>query len=472
MRKSALLLLALLITGFSQAQTQVWSLEKCVDYALSNNIQVKKQMLTVKASEVDLQQSKMNIYPGVNGSTGYSKSFKTVNQFTNQFYDGGQVSMSLSGNVTLFNGFQLMNAIKQSAVNLKASKFDQDKLMDDISLNIATQYLSILFFKEQLNNAESQLDITKQQAKRMGQMVDAGTKAEGDLLNIEAQVAAEELLVVNAKSNLDLGYLTLYQLLDVPESERFLIDVPNLQVLNQSALQATPGSIYEIALTNQPAIKSADLRVQSAALSLKRSYAFLMPSISFSASLSTGFQTKAQTLDAITPGTPSPIGYVEVTNARVLTPSFNYTYKKYTWDSQINGNIQKSYGVFMNIPIFGKLQAQNNVKRSKMSVESSKLDLQLAKQQLNKTIEQAYADARASLNKYFSADKKVNATKESFHYSEQRFNVGLMSGVDYNNAKKDLSAAQSELLQAKYEYFFRSTVLDFYMGKPLSLNKQ
>ena len=163
MRKTALLLVALLITGFSQAQEKIWSLEKCIDYALSNNIQVKKQMLTVKSSEVDLKQSKLNLLPGVNGSTGYSKNFKTVNQFTNQFYDGAQVSGSMSGSITVFNGFQLMNAIKQSAINLQASKYDQDKLMDDISLNIATQYLAILFYKEQLVNAENQVDITKQQ---------------------------------------------------------------------------------------------------------------------------------------------------------------------------------------------------------------------------------------------------------------------------------------------------------------------
>ncbi len=428
-------------------------------------------MLSVKASEVDLQQSKLNLLPGVNGSTGYSKSFKTVNQFTNQFYDGGQVSMSLSGNITLFNGFQMMNAIKQNAINLKASKYDQDKLMDDISLNIATQYLAILFYKEQLANAESQVDITKQQATRMQQMVDAGTKAQGDYLTIEAQVAAEDLLVVNAQSNLDLGYLTLYQLLDLPEADRFIIEVPSLPILNQSTLQATPGSIYEFAVANQPVIKSADLRLQAAALGLKRSYASLMPSISFSAQINTGFSSGIQTIDQITP-TTTVIGYTQTTNVPVLSPSYDYTYKKYSWNDQINGNIQKSLGVYMSIPIFNRLTGQNNVKRSRLNIENSKYDLQMAKQQLYKTIEQAFADAKASLNRYFSADKKVNATRESFHYSEQRFNVGMISGVDYNNAKKDLSAAESELLQAKFEYFFRSTVLDFYMGKPLSLNKQ
>jgi outer membrane protein len=278
---------------------------------------------------------------------------------------------------------------------------------------------------------------------------------------------------VTAQSNLDLGYLTLYQLLDLPVSERFKIDVPNLQVLNQSALQATPGSIYEIALTKQPVIKSADLRVKSAELNLKRSYSYLMPTISASAQLNTGFSTssKTQTIDKIIP-TTTTIGYTQGTNIPVLSPSVDYTYKKFTWNDQINSNVQKSFGVYMSIPIFNKLSGQNYVKRARIGIESSKYDLQMAKQQLNKTIEQAYSDARAALNKYFSADKKVNATRESFKYSEQRFNVGLLSGVDYNNAKKDLSTAESELLQAKYEYFFRSTVLDFYMGKPLSLNKQ
>jgi outer membrane protein len=471
MRKSALLIIALLFAGFTQAQDKIWSLEKCIDYALSHNIQVKKQMLTTKSADIDLQQSKMNILPNVNGSTGYSKSFQTINQFTNQFYDGASISGSVSGSITVFNGFQKLYAIKQSMINRQATKYDQDKLMDDISLNIASTYLQILFYQELLNNAERQLDVTNQQVDRMQKMVDAGTKAQGDLLNIQAQAADEELQIVQAKNNLDLGYLALYQLMDITVDERFKIEAPNLTMLNQNTLQATPNSIYETALALQPSIKSADLRVQSAVLTLKRSYSALMPSISLSGSLNTGFSTKLTTIDQIIPKEVA-IGYTKPGNVPVYTMSADYTYKTFKWNDQINSNIQKSFGVYMNIPIFSNYQGQNNVKKSKLEIENSKYDLQLAKQQLNKTIEQAYADAKAALNKYQSSKKKVNSTKESFHYSEQRFNVGLLSSVDYNTAKKELSAAESDLLQAKFDYFFRTTILDFYMGKPLSLNIQ
>jgi outer membrane protein len=471
MRKSALLIIALLFAGFTQAQDKIWSLEKCIDYALSHNIQVKKQMLTTKSADIDLQQSKMNILPNVNGSTGYSKSFQTINQFTNQFYDGASISGSVSGSITVFNGFQKLYAIKQSMINRQATKYDQDKLMDDISLNIASTYLQILFYQELLNNAERQLDVTNQQVDRMQKMVDAGTKAQGDLLNIQAQAADEELQIVQAKNNLDLGYLSLYQLMDITVDERFKIEAPSLTMLNQNTLQATPNSIYETALALQPSIKSADLRVQSAELTLKRSYSALMPSISLSGSLNTGFSTKLTTIDQIIPKEVA-IGYTKPGNVPVYTMSADYTYKTFKWNDQINSNIQKSFGVYMNIPIFSNYQGQNNVKKSKLEIENSKYDLQLAKQQLNKTIEQAYADAKAALNKYQSSKKKVNSTKESFHYSEQRFNVGLLSSVDYNTAKKELSAAESDLLQAKFDYFFRTTILDFYMGKPLSLNIQ
>lgn len=471
MRKSALFIIALLFASFAQAQDKVWSLEKCIDYALSHNIQVKKQMLTTKSADIDLQQSKLNLLPSVNGSTAYSKSFKTVNQFTNQFYDGGSYSGSLNGSLTIFNGFQKLNAIKQSMINRQASKYDQDKLMDDISLNIASTYLQILFYQELLNNAKAQLDITNQQVDRMQKMVDAGTKAQGDLLNIQAQAASEEYQVVQAKNNLDLGYLSLYQLMDITNEEKFLIEAPQLTMLNQTSLQATPNSIYETALALQPSIKSADLRVKSAELGLKRTYSSLMPSISLSGSLNTGFSTKLQTIDQVSLKEVT-IGYTKPGNVPVYSMSSDYTYKDYKWNDQINGNIQKSFGVYMSIPIFSNYQGQINVKKSKLNIESSKYDLQLAKQQLNKTIEQAYADAKAALNKYQSAEKTVSSTKESFHYSEQRFNVGLLSSVDYNTAKKELSLAESTLLQAKFDYFFRTTVLDFYMGKPLTLNKQ
>ncbi|NWJ52788.1 MAG: TolC family protein [Bacteroidetes bacterium] len=471
MRKSALLIIALLFAGFTQAQDKVWSLEKCIDYALSHNIQVKKQMLTTKSADIDLEQSKLNLLPSVNGSTGYSKSFKTVNQFTNQFYDGGSYSGSLNGSITIFNGFQKLNAIKQSLINRQASKYDQDKLMDDISLNIASTYLQILFYQELLNNAKAQLDVTNQQVDRMQKMVDAGTKAQGDLLNIQAQAASEEYQVVQAKNNLDLGYLSLYQLMDITNEDKFIIEAPKLTMLNQTTLQATPNSIYETALALQPSIKSADLRVKSAELGLKRTYSSLMPSISLSGSLNTGFSTKLQTIDQVIPKEVA-IGYTKPGNVPVYSMSADYTYKDYKWNDQINGNIQKSFGVYMSIPIFSNYQGQNNVKRSKLNIESSKYDLQLAKQQLNKTIEQAYADSKAALNKYQSAEKAVSSTKESFHYSEQRFNVGLLSSVDYNTAKKELSAAESTLLQAKFDYLFRTTILDFYMGKPISLNIQ
>ncbi len=471
MRKSALLIIALLFTGFTQAQDKVWSLEKCIDYALSHNIQVKEQMLVTKSADIDLQQSKLNLLPSVNGNTGYSKSFKTVNQFTNQFYDGASISGSVTGSLTVFNGFQKLYAIKQSMINRQASKYDQDKLMNDISLNIASTYLQILFYQELQNNAEQQLDVTRQQVDRMQKMVDAGTKAQGDLLNIQAQAASEELLLVQAKNNLDLGYLALYQLMDLPNEERFLIEVPKLTMLNKSTLQASPNSIYETALASQPSIKSADLKVQSAELGLKRTYSSLLPSISLSGSLNTGFSTKLQTIDQILQKEYA-IGYTKPGNVPVYSMQSDYTYKDYKWNDQINSNIQKSFGVYMSIPIFSNYQGQNNVKKSKLSIENYKYQLQQAKQDLNKTIEQAYADAKAALNKYQSADKKVNATKESFHYSEQRFNVGLLSSVDYNSAKKELSAAESELLQAKFEYFFRTTILDFYMGKPISLNEQ
>jgi outer membrane protein len=305
----------------------------------------------------------------------------------------------------------------------------------------------------------------------MSKMVEAGTKAQGDLLNIQAQAATEEFQIVQAKNNLDLGYLSLYQLMDITNEDRFIIEAPKLTMLNQTSLQSTPNSIYETALALQPSIKSADLRVKSAELTLKRSYASLMPSISLSGSLNAGFSTKLQTIDQIIP-TEVAFGYTKPGNVPVYTMSNNYTYKDYKWNDQINSNLQKSFGVYMSIPIFSNYQGQINVKRSKLNIESSKYDLQLAKQQLNKTIEQAYADSKAALNKYQSAEKTVSSTKESFHYSEQRFNVGLLSSVDYNTAKKELSLAESTLLQAKFDYLFRTTILDFYMGKPISLKIQ
>jgi len=448
---------------------KIWSLQNCIDYALANNIQVKQQQLNEQLAKISYNQSKLSLAPNLNGDASHAyNNGKTIDMYTNSFATSTVQSDNfyLSSSVTLFNGFQLLNTMKQNKINLQASQFDLDKMMNDISLNLATAYLQILYNIEILNNAKNQLDITNQQVKRTQVLFDAGTVAKGTLLTIEAQAATDELSVVNAQNNLDLSYLTLTQMLDLASTENFAIEIPKLNLDIESSVLTLPEQIYAIASAKQPEIKSAELRVQSNEIGLAIARGLRSPSLSLRGSLGTGFSGASTRLKDNTPSGYYPIG---ATSSGELVYAPSYDYEKIPFNDQINNNINKTISFNLTIPIFNNWQTNATISKAKIAIQNANYSLQTAKNTLLKSIQQAYADALAARNKYKSSRKSVDALNEAYKYAEQKFDVGLLNSTDYNDAKNKLAEAESNLTQAKYEYVFRLKILDFYMGKPIEL---
>jgi len=476
MKKYRLIVICLALISTLKAQ-EVWTLEKCVEYALSNNIQVKQQLLQVKSQQSTVLQDQLNMLPTVNGFATHGYNWgKTVDRYTNSFATKRVQTDNfyLSSQLSLFDGFQKVNRIKQSKMDLQAANYDNDKFMDDISLNIATAYLQILFYKEVLKTAENQLAATDLQVARLHKMVDAGALAIGDLYNLQAQRATENVSVVDARNNLDLAYLTLTQMLDLPSVANFEIEKPDLEIGNQPAVVALPEQIYGFALENQPVIKGAEFRLKSSEYALDQVRGSALPTLSLQGSLGTGYSGAAsQTVggyDTIT----RVIGYVNSPTGveNVYTTVMSPTYKDNPFHQQIKDNVNKSLSFNLSVPIFNGWTTRAAISKAKINVENSKYALDLRKLELRKTIEQAYADAKAALNKYESSILGVDAARESFRYAEQKFTVGSLNSVDYNNSKINFEKAESNLLQSKFEFIFKSTVLDFYMGKPLSLKRK
>ncbi len=452
-----------------QAQ-QVWSLEKCISYAYENNLQLKQQQLIVEAARADVLQTKLDLLPGVTANASHAYNYgQTIDRYTNEFASSRVQSNNfyLQGGITLFNGFQKINSIRQNLLNLMATLEDADKYANDLSVNIATFYMQVLFYKELVNIRTNQLDITRQQVERMKKLVDAGTMAAGESYIVEAQMASEESLLIQAQNSLDLSLLTLTQLLDLPSSEGFDIEVPDLAVEDEPAITADPNSIYKYAVANRPEIRAAEYRMQAGEKALARSRGMLYPSIALSGSWGTGYSGASQVVDKSIP-VEVPIGYTSSLDT-VYAHTFDYTTKVKPWGDQIRDNNNQTIGLYLTIPIFNGWLSRTAVSKSKLALENYRLETEVQSLQLRKTIYTAWTDAKASLKNYDAAKKKVNATQESFRYAEQKFNVGIMNSVDYNNSKKDLTNAQSELIQSKYDYIFKSTLLDFYMGKKLTI---
>jgi outer membrane protein len=442
----SLIAIALLLVTFTGAKAQEkWSLQKCIDYALQNNIQIKQGALNSDYYKNQLGQAKYNRLPNMNASVQNNMSFGRSVGSDNTYVDINSNSTSgyLSANVTIWNGFTLTNSIKMADMDLRASLEDMQKAKDDIMLNIAASYLEILFADELVTVSEDVLKITQLQIDRTGKLVDAGSLAKGSLLEIEAQYAREELDVVNAQNRLQLAYLNLYQFLELPSTESFKIEKPVLPEIGANATMINSMDVFRKSVEIRPAVKSAAFKLESARNQLLVAKGNLMPTLSFGGNYNNLYNNK-----------------------------YTYAYPSkeiMVLKDQLKSNQRYGFGFSLSIPIFNRYQAQTQVKNSQIQLENTELQLQSTKNALRKDIEQAYTNALAAFKRYMANQKAVVSSKEAFRYTEEKFNVGMINSVEYNQTKNNLTKAQSDLLQAKYEYIFRTKILDFYNGQSIEL---
>ena len=453
---SVLLFILFSSPGIIYSQEKLWTLQECIQYAIDNNIQIKQQVLQTMYQENTLEQSKLNLLPTINGQASHDYSFnRTLDQTTYQYVDqnGQSNRFYLGGNLNLFNGLQNYNTIRRNKYQLMASEQDLQSIKDNISLNIALAYLQILLNNELVTATDNQLQITLQQIEKTRKMYDAGSVAKVNLLQIEAQAASEELQLINLENQLDISYLTLTQMLELKSPEGFRIVAPQISIDTNTVITGKVDEIFSQAQGLRPEIKSAELNLNASELDLKIAQGARSPRISMSHSVSTMYSNIREKFLNLDPLTFMPV------------------YGEYPFSEQFNDNLNYGIGFTLNVPLLNGWQVNKNIANSKISIDNYRYALDGEKKRLYKSIQQAYADAVAALKKYSVSMKAVASMEESFRYTEQKFDVGMVTPVDYNAAKTQLLNAQSDMSQAKYEFIFKTKVLDFYKGLPLNLNQ-
>ncbi len=471
-KKYSFLLLTILLfsAGVLSAQ-QPWNLRDCITYALSHNIQIRQQEINTKYNQNLLSQSKADLYPDLSANGSYGASFgRALDQTTYEFTQNQtvqSVNLGISSSVTLFSGFQKVNTIRQNEFDLQASLQDLQKLKNDISLNIAAGYLQILLNEELLKVAKDQLTVTSQQVERTRVLVDAGSVARGNLLEMQSQEAADEVQVVTAENNINISYLTLTQLLELDSAENFSIVIPEIPSVDESALLVPVGDIYREAAANMPEIKSSEYQLKSSEKGLDIAKGTRSPRVGLSASYGTGFSDIRQMITGTTLDT-TIIGYTNTGNDVYSTYARTMT-GPYPFSNQLKDNASTSVFLNVAVPIFSNFRINNNISNAKLLLENSRLEVENQKKILYKEIQQAYANASAALKKYKSSEKAVASMQESFKYTREKYEVGLVNAVDFNIAQSQLVLTQSDLLQSKYDYIFKTNILNFYMGKPLEI---
>jgi outer membrane protein len=437
MKNKIFILALIIICPFYVKAQKHWTLEECIQYALMNNLQIKRQELQTGISKNNLNQSYIDLLPDLNAggthniSSGYNTNYTNVKTSDVKSYG----NFGITSNLVVFNGLQKMNTIKLYKYNFLVTQENLKIAQNDIAINIASAYLQVLSSKELLEVAQNQLEVTKLQVERTQKLVDIGNLAKGSLLEIQAQAASEEATVIDSKNKLDMSYLGLAQLLDLDTLKNFEIFIP-LELNVPEAFFTNADSIFSIAVNTMPEIKSAEYSLMSSKTKLPIAQGARFPQLSLSA------------------------GYGSLYDLKL---------PNYALRNQINDFASKQVSFTLSVPIFTKFQIQKNVSNAKIGVLDSEYALKQTKNTLRKEIEQAHADALASLQNYRSRTQSAAAYEENLKYIQQKYDVGIVNSVDYNIAKNNYSKAASDLLQAKYEFIFKTKILDFYMGRPIKL---
>lgn len=430
----------------SLSAQEPWTLERCISYAMDNNLQIKRQELSTKISKSNYVQSILAVTPDLNGfgrhniSSGKTVNLEDYTYINTTFYDGYGGAQT---NVSLFNGFQTVNSISQNKYSLLSSIQNVEKARNDITLNITVGYLQILLDTELLKIAENQYDVSRQQVERTSRLVELGKISRGQLFEIQAQAATDKLNVTIARNNLHMSHLQLAQFLDLQVADSFAIFIPENLEVNESMLLTPVDEIFAYAEVNLPEVRSAEYNLKSMKKALAVARGQRSPNLSLVGILYSRYSELA--VDPLDP---------------VST---------YSLSSQLNDNFYKQVSIVLNIPIYNNFTAQNRISTARIHMLDAGIQLEQARNALYQQIQQAYADAVASHEKYLSATEAVSSAEEAFSYTQQKYELGSASSMDYNVAKNNLFKSKGELMQAKFEYILRTKILDFYMGKSIVL---
>lgn len=463
-----LLFLSAFLTAFSASAQTGWDLQQCINYALTHNLTLRQQGVANEINKNNVTQSKAQILPTLNAGVSHNYNFgQTIDRFTNTFANTQVLSQNffISSGVVLWSGLSQYNTIKANEYNYLSGVENLKQLQNDISLNVANAYIGVIFSEEILKISQNQYLVTQEQLDRTLKLVNAGAVAKSVEYDIRAQLANEAVNVTTADNNYQISLLNLRQLMNLDSLGNFNIVRPEINMQENQLLQNNIQGVYEEGLKTQPSIKRGEYAILSAEKNLAANRGRISPTLSFNASMGTGTSGLAKDI----------LGYnyrlytsgITSRGDSVYSPQVEAITRKTPLNEQFKNNINQSIGFSLTIPLFNGLQTHTAIKNAKLSALNAQFSQDLAKQNLYKNIAQAYANAKASLDKYNATKLSVDAANESFKYAQQKFNAGVISAFDFSTSKNRLYAAESNLLQAKYDYVFKLKVLDYYQGKPL-----
>lgn len=467
-----LALITLPLFSVNAQEVKKWTLDECVNHAYDNNLTVQRSELSMQNQEVTLLQNKLNRLPNLNvnlsNSWRWGRSIDpTTNLFTTQRINSNGATASTQ--MLIYGGSSLSRTIKRNQMDVQASLYDLDKSKNDVALDIVLGYLQVIFTRELLENSRFQLTTTNAQLEQTEKLVNAGALPRTNLLDLQSQLASNEVEVINAENDVNLAVLRLKQYLQIPAEEEFDIVTPEFDKDNYDFVQYSVGEVYSQAESIQPEVKSADLKIESADMGIKVAKSAHIPQVGIGGDFFTNYSDRNR---KFIEGDPyeQPIGYLQSDpNQIVVRPTTSQIIEDINIPNQWADNRSWSAGFNIRVPVFNGWQTNSNVQRAKIDKELANINATETRNVLRQTIETAYNDAQAAIKIYDAAQKQVDALEESFRATESSYNLGALNFVDYQISSFNLFSAKSNLVRSKFDYIFKLKVLDFYLGNPLTL---
>ena len=468
------------INLYSQSNNSIeLDLAQCLEIALENNLQLKRSEINKKIQKIGYDQSILSQIPSLNIFSNYGTNWgRSIDPTTNQFI-GSEYSSSgigLSSGMNLFSGFSVRNTIKQSKVLLEKSVFDLENTRNNVMLSVVSSYLSVLLTMDRLENAKFQLLSTQEQLSRINKLVEAGSLPITNRLNFEAQLAGDELSLIQQENAYRLSILQLKQIMLLETDKEIIISKPLVEISPSIVIQSNTNDIYNRAIDILPELKSAIKNVESSKYDLRIARSGRFPTVNVSSNFNTNYSSYAnrprQFYDGYTMQ-PMTVGYLTnnpIETVSVLRPVLNEIGEDndFTLVEQWKDYLSKSLSFSISFPIFNRYQTSSNIKRSKLNKQLADINVLEAKNQIRQTIETSYNDAIAASKSYSASLKQVQALEESFRIIKSQYNLGAINFTEYQVSNNNLVKAKNDLLSSKYDYIFKLKVLDFYQGKTLT----
>ncbi len=440
------------------------TLNRCIELALSQNLDIQLSSISTQNADNEYSQSKFNLSPEISGNAGqYYQSGRSIDRFTNQFVQTtiGSNNFQLQGNWVLFAGGQLRNAVNQAKYNKFATEQDLIQTKQTVALNVALAYLQCLQAKEQEKVSQNTVNSNLLEVDRITKLLNSGMANEGMLWSAKAQYLNGVSLLTQATNAYKACVNGLKNLLMIqPEVEIELMEVGNIGV-EKKLYPISLGELIDSAFAKRPEIKAAQYRVEAAQFSVKAAKGSLYPTLSIGGNLNTVYSDNAKTITGMSLIGSQTIGVVKNSLELVEAPLFAYNTQTIDFGKQVKDNFGQSFGATLSLPIYGKLQVHNQIKKAELGLLQNIISLKKNIQLVRNDVNTAYINYENSLSKFIALEETWNAQKKNLDFVKIRFSGGQATQFELQSAENANLSAYQNLISAKYELVFRKIFLDF-----------